>query len=70
MTTEVALALLSGALTLVSLAVPVTALILRRSPKNGEGKYVTVREFDNFRAGLGDTLLHIKCKFEELDRRP
>lgn len=35
---------------------------------NGNGKYVTLREFDSFRINLGDSINEIKSSVRELER--
>lgn len=57
------------ALALIAASPPLTAAILRfRRVNGGEGKYVTVREFDAHRADLGDTLVEIRASMRELEQ--
>lgn len=70
MSMELAITLLSGSLGLLAACVPVTAAIIKRSGQtngSGNGKYVTLREFDTFRDSITDQLSDIKESVRSID---
>jgi hypothetical protein len=51
----------------VSCSAPVTVAIIRRNG-NGNGKHhVTAREFDSFKAEIGDALVEIRYSVDRLE---
>lgn len=72
MSMELAITFLSGALGLLAACVPVTAAIIKRAGptngnSNGNGKYVTLREFDTFREGITDRLSGIEDSIRSIE---
>ena len=59
MTPEIAIAMLS-------VSIPLTAIILRVKRPNGNATYVTEREFDTFKTDIKLALANINSKLEKL----